>query len=76
MDHANERDLRDRTEPALHERIVLLRRFDPALTPNDPWDGDVPDPWAGGEEGFIEVYDLIEAACRGLLVHIQENRLF
>jgi protein-tyrosine-phosphatase len=49
--------------------------FDPALTPTDPWDGDVPDPWSGGEDGFIEVYDLIEAACRGLLIHIQENQL-
>ena len=75
MDHANERDLRDRTEPALHDRIIRLRKFDPALTPTDPWDGDVPDPWAGSEDGFIEVYDLIEAACRGLLVHIQENQL-
>jgi hypothetical protein len=28
-----------------------------------------------GEDGFVEVYDLIEAACRGLLVHIQENQL-
>jgi protein-tyrosine phosphatase len=75
MDGMNERDLRDRTEPALHDRIVRLRRFDPALTQTDPWGGDVPDPWAGGDEGFIEVYDLIEAACRGLLVHIQENQL-
>jgi protein-tyrosine phosphatase len=75
MDRANERDLRDRTDPTLHERIARLRTFDPALAPTDPWDGDGPDPWTGGEDGFIEVYDLIDAACRGLLVHIQENQL-
>ena len=59
----------------LHDRNPVGQEFDPALTPTDPWDGDVPDPWSGGEDGFIEVYDLIEAACRGLLVHIQENQL-
>ena len=75
MDSTNERDLRDRTDPALHDRIVRLRKFDPALTPADPWDGDVPDPWSGGEDGFVAVYDLIEDACRGLLVHLQSNQL-
>jgi protein-tyrosine phosphatase len=75
MDRANERDLHDRTDPSLHDRIIRLRSFDPALTSTDPWDGDVPDPWAGGDDGFIEVYDLIEAACRGLLIHLQENQL-
>jgi protein-tyrosine phosphatase len=24
---------------------------------------DVPDPWYGGEDGFIEVYELIEKNC-------------
>ena len=30
-------------------------------------DADVPDPYYGGPEGFEEVLDLVEAACRGLL---------
>ena len=33
----------------------------------------MPDPWAGGEQGFVVVYDLIEAACRGLLAHVRET---
>jgi len=45
-------------------KLRLLREFDPAFDPRDP---DVPDPWYGGEEGFVHVYDLVEAACRGLL---------
>jgi protein-tyrosine phosphatase len=74
MDHSNLRDLHDlNPEPHLQQRIVLLRSFDPALQPDDPHDGAVPDPWAGGEEGFAEVYDLIEAACAGLLDHILTN---
>ena len=70
MDRSNLADLRDRTEPALHGRLRLLRHFDPSLRPDDRWGGEVPDPWAGGDDGFVVVYDLIEAACRGLLDHL------
>lgn len=76
MDHTNHLDLIDLTpEPELRERIVLLRTFDPALSADDPHDGAVPDPWFGGEDGFAEVYDLIEAACVGLLSHIRTHML-
>jgi protein-tyrosine phosphatase len=30
-------------------------------------EGDVPDPYYGGPEGFEQVLDLVEAACRDLL---------
>lgn len=30
---------------------------------------DVPDPWYGGEQDFIEAFDLIEAGVDGLLQH-------
>jgi protein-tyrosine phosphatase len=30
-------------------------------------DADVPDPYYGGPDGFEQVLDLVEAACRGLL---------
>ena len=47
--------------------LSLVRDFDPAsLLPSD-----VPDPYYGGEQGFEDVLDLCEAACRGLLEHIQ-----
>lgn len=49
-------------------RLHLLREFDPTA---DPDDRDVPDPWYGGEDGFVRVYDLMESACRGLLAHLQ-----
>ena len=49
-------------------KLHLLREFDPAY---DGADGDVPDPWYGGEDGFVRVYDLIEAACRGLLEQLR-----
>ncbi|MEY2453113.1 MAG: low molecular weight protein-tyrosine phosphatase [Acidimicrobiaceae bacterium] len=49
-------------------KLHLLREFDPE---HDPTDADVPDPWYGGDEGFVRVYDLMEAACRGLLEQLQ-----
>ena len=71
MDHSNRLDLIDRTpETELRARIVMLRDFDPALRDDDPHDGQVPDPWSGGPDGFAAVYDMIQAACKGLLDHI------
>jgi protein-tyrosine phosphatase len=53
-------------------KLHLLRSFDPASPPDAP----VPDPYYGGPEGFENVFDICEAACRGLLAHIrQEHQL-
>jgi protein-tyrosine phosphatase len=32
---------------------------------------DVPDPYYGGPEGFEHVLDMVEAACRGLLLEVE-----
>lgn len=68
MDESNRTDLRDlATTPAERAKIHLLRAFDPA----SDGDGlDVPDPYYGGPDGFRQVFDLLEAACTGLLAHI------
>ena len=68
MDATNLSDLLARSEPRHHERIRLVREFDPAGGPFD-----VPDPWAGGEAGFREVYDMLDAACRGLLATLVQD---
>ena len=31
----------------------------------------MPDPYYGGSDGFDEVLDLVEAACRGLLAEVR-----
>jgi protein-tyrosine phosphatase len=46
-------------------KVRLLREFDPDS--DGAPDLDVPDPYYGGPDGFEEVLDLVEAACRGLL---------
>jgi protein-tyrosine phosphatase len=53
-------------------KVRLLREFDPAIgNPTHPPDLDVPDPYYGGPDGFEEVLDLVEAACRGLLAEVR-----
>jgi protein-tyrosine phosphatase len=47
----------------------LLRAFD-ATAPDG---AEVPDPYAGGPEGFDQVLDLCERACRGLLEYVRDH---
>jgi protein-tyrosine phosphatase len=54
---------------AARAKVRLLREFDPA-SEGAP-DLDVPDPYYGGPDGFEDVLDLVEAACRGLLAEIR-----
>lgn len=62
-------DLRAIAPPGTEHKVRLLREFDPA-SEGAP-DLDVPDPYFGGERGFEDVLDLVEAACRGLLAWIR-----
>jgi protein-tyrosine-phosphatase len=36
--------------------------------------GDVPDPWYGGSEGFVTVYDLLDASIDTLLNELGDVR--
>ncbi len=70
MDRENLSDLRAlRPDGSREAPLSLLRSFDPAASP----EAEVPDPYYGGEQGFDEVLDLCEAACRGLLARIVER---
>jgi protein-tyrosine phosphatase len=74
MDRANLRDVRalarDESE---RSKVRLLREFDPRSV--EAGEEDVPDPYYGGEEGFEEVLDLVQAACEGLLGQISSGAL-
>jgi protein-tyrosine phosphatase len=50
-------------------KVRLLREFDPASARAEEL--DVPDPYFGAPGGFEEVFDLVQAACRGLLAQIR-----
>ena len=68
-DRRNLRDLHAIAPRAAREKLHLLREFDPASA-GAP-DLDVPDPYYGGDDGFMRVLDLVEAACRGLLAELR-----
>lgn len=58
--------------PEAAGKVALLRSFDPAARPDDQ---EVPDPYFGDANGFGHVFDLIEAACRGLLAELRAGSL-
>jgi protein-tyrosine phosphatase len=67
-DHENLRDARALApDDDARAKVRLLREFDPAA----PEGAEVPDPFYGAEDGFEEVLDVVEAACRGLLDHVR-----
>ena len=66
-DAENVAALRAVAPPGTEDRIRLLGSYDPA----GEGDLDVPDPYYGGDSGFEDVLDQVEAACRGLLVELR-----
>ncbi len=66
MDRANVDDLE-----ALHggasDRVRLLGEFLPDEMQNHGGPPDVPDPYYGGDYGFEQVLDMVEAACPAIL---------
>jgi protein-tyrosine phosphatase len=71
MDEENAAHLR-RLAPGPEQaaRIRLLREFDPGAGS----DLAVPDPYYGDADGFAEVFDLVDAACMGLLERLRADR--
>lgn len=70
MDHQNAAELRRQApDDAARAKVRLLREFDPSGVGAEP----VPDPYYGGEDGFVDVFDMVEAACRGLLDHLRSE---
>jgi protein-tyrosine phosphatase len=74
MDRENLRELR-RLAPGEEERakVRLLLEFDPAGA--GAGDLDVPDPYYGEGDGFAAVFELVHAACEGLLEQLRDGSL-
>jgi protein-tyrosine phosphatase len=88
MDGTNREELlRLAPDAEARARVRLLREFDPASAPllhseEDPGAADahseeldVPDPYYGAPGGFQEVFDLVHAACEGLLEQLLAGEL-
>lgn len=50
-------------------KIKLLRDYDPL----SPKGAEISDPYYGTSEDFRVAFDQVEAACKGLLVHLRER---
>jgi len=68
MDNENLSDCLDAGAPAA--KVRHLRSFDPILNGSNL---PVPDPYYGGDDGFETVYEMVHAACTGLLDHLIEG---
>jgi low molecular weight protein-tyrosine phosphatase len=65
MDRSNVAELRQlaAADDELIGRVRLVRSFDP----DAPAGAEVPDPYYGGPEDYTEVFELVDAAARGLV---------
>jgi protein-tyrosine phosphatase len=67
MDDANRRELsRLAPDDEARSKIVLLRSF----VPDGSGGLDVPDPWGLPPSAYVEMFDIVESACAGLLAHV------
>lgn len=51
---------------ALRQRVRMMREFDPLSK-----GGEVPDPYHGGEQGFQDVFDILDRSTDGFIAHLQ-----
>lgn len=63
------KNLADITDGRSLDSVRMFRSFDP-MAPTGP-DLDVPDPFYGGDDGFVEVIAMVERTCRSLLAELQ-----
>jgi protein-tyrosine phosphatase len=70
MDDKNFAALNAMSPPQHRDKVHLFLSFAPTLGIRE-----VPDPYYGGADGFAHVFDMIDAASKGLLAHIRANDL-
>ncbi|MCK8516485.1 low molecular weight phosphotyrosine protein phosphatase [Methylonatrum kenyense] len=68
MDRENLSILESESPDAERHKLHLFLKFAPDLP-----EEEVPDPYYGGERGFVHVFDLIDAAAEGLLDTIRRQ---
>lgn len=68
MDNANLRNVKQMANGNHEDKIGRMRDFDPA-----PGDGEVPDPYYGGPEGFENVFRIVKRSCEQLLDELESQ---
>ncbi|MGM0546322.1 MAG: low molecular weight protein-tyrosine-phosphatase [Bacteroidota bacterium] len=67
MDNQNIRNIKQMANGNHDHKIGRMRDFDPR-----PGDGEVPDPYYGGPEGFENVFQIVKRSCQNLLDELEE----
>lgn len=68
MDNENLNNVRRMANGNQTEKIARMRDFDP-----DPGNGEVPDPYYGGSEGFENVFQIVKRSCQQLLGELEPH---
>jgi protein-tyrosine phosphatase len=67
MDHSNLRNILRLSNATQHSgKIMLMRDFDPQAK-----GGEVPDPYHGGEQGFQEVFEILDRSMENFIRHVE-----
>ena len=68
MDNENLSNVRQMTNGEHKTQIGQMRDFDP-----NPEDGEVPDPYYGGPQGFENVFQIVKRSCEQLLNELESH---
>jgi len=68
MDYDNLQNLQSECPEHHSDKLELLLTYHP-----DNDFKEVPDPYYGGDKGFVNVYEMIDQACANLLAHIKNE---
>ncbi len=69
MDSENHKNIKDLDrKDRFSEKIKMMREFDP-----QPGNGEVPDPYYGGPEGFENVFNVLARSCETLLEELKPH---
>ena len=74
MDSRNFATLIEMADEPTHHRVRMMRSFDPELAgiPDGDPRLDVPDPWYGGMQDFVDVLGMLERASTGLVAQLPD----
>ncbi|NGP89154.1 low molecular weight protein-tyrosine-phosphatase [Fodinibius halophilus] len=68
MDNENLKNVERMANESHTATIGRMRDFDP-----QPGDGEVPDPYYGGPEGFENVFQIVKRSCESLLDELEQH---
>lgn len=68
MDDSNYANILRLASDHHEDKIGRIRNFDP-----DPGNGQVPDPYAGGIDGFENVFQIVKRSCKELLNELKPH---